>query len=204
MAAAQAAAATATRSLEEARSELEAVRVQAAADGQQAAALATDTQAQLQEQQEAARAAADRLAVEAAQQASALAALQAERDTLLADQQQLMQAVAEHQVALEAALAAQGSSRADEAAPPTPAAPSPTPPGLDMIAMLHSQQEALKAQHEATVAVRACGALLAAARSSPHLRATCPHRCPPPALAPHSCRTWRRLRRRRSACCRAS
>lgn len=70
---------------------------------------------------------------------------------LLTDQQQLTLAVAEQQAALAVELALQDANSAADAAP-APGAAAPRP-GLDVIAMLRGQKEALKAQHEASLAV---------------------------------------------------
>lgn len=116
--------------------------------GQELGALRAQV-AHLQRQLEEGAVTQSRVAAAAAQHTSALAALQAERDRLLEDQQRLVQALAEQQAALaEAAGAVPGG-----AAPSPLPAPSPAPPSLDVLRVLRDQKEALRAQHEATVAV---------------------------------------------------
>lgn len=94
----------------------------------------------------------DRLASALAQKDAELVAVQAERDGLLADQQQLMQAVAE-----QAAQASEDAAHGSGVTPAVAIAASPAPPSLDVIRMLRDQKDALKAQHEATVAVSGLG-----------------------------------------------
>lgn len=172
-----------------------------AASAKEQATAAEAALAALHQQAEELRQQLDAAAAEAAQQAGAVAAVQAERDMLLTDQQQLMLAVAEQQAALAVELALQGAdSCAAEGAPPPP--PSPSRPRLDVIGMLRGQKEALRAQHEASMAVRrawAAGGRGAGAAST--VLARCWTRllvgrqpmpaCPlPPAFTLPLCRAW--------------
>lgn len=150
--------AAATAQLATAQSELEKAQAQLSREQAEAVLHVSELQAQLQVAQDAGAAQQARQASVAAQQNSALAALQAERDRLLADQERLI----EQQAELEAALAVQQAHHVSRGAPLTPPAASPAPSSVDIIRMLRDQKEALKAQHEATVEVRAavCGLAL--------------------------------------------